>query len=149
MRKNKYECWVIFHIICELLNKQVPERNIGVITPYVEQYKLLRSAIQRPMLDVYTIDKSQGIDKECILVSCVKQTCRAELLKDIRRINVAFTRAQAKLVIVGSLAAALQIETLKSYAQLVVREGWVVPVPDIAMEKEYFKKNRREEKVDM
>ncbi len=149
LRKNKYECWVISHIICELLSKQVPEKNIGVITPYVEQHKLLKGVIQRPMLDVNTIDKSQGIDKECILVSLVKQACRAEFLKDIRKINIAFTRAQAKLLIVGSLAAALQIAALRSYAQLVVREGWVAPIPDIAPEKEYFKKNRCEEKANI
>ena len=56
-------------------------------------------------LEVLTIDKFQGRDKPIVLISLVRsnaQCVAGKLLADWRRINVAVTRAQRKLVIVGS-----------------------------------------------
>eukprot|EP00826_Nyctotherus_ovalis_P003914 TRINITY_DN10813_c0_g1_i2.p1 TRINITY_DN10813_c0_g1~~TRINITY_DN10813_c0_g1_i2.p1 ORF type:complete len:508 (+),score=160.99 TRINITY_DN10813_c0_g1_i2:107-1630(+) len=135
-RSNRYECWLIFRLIKELAKAQVPETSIGVITPYVDQHKLLKQALEEyNMLDVYTIDKSQGIDKEVVVVSCVKQSAQAELLKDVKRINVAFTRAKSKLVIIGSLTAMENIETVKNYMKVIVKHKWVVDVKEIKKER--------------
>lgn len=135
-RSNKYECWLIFRLIAELTSTKVPETSIGVITPYVDQHKLLKRALkQYKMLDVYTIDKSQGIDKEIVVVSCVKQSVKAELLKDVRRINVAFTRAKSKLVVIGSLAAMENIETVKNYIKVMAKHKWIVDLKEIKKEK--------------
>ena len=56
-------------------------------------------------LEVSTVDRFQGRDKECIIVSLVRSNEEGKvggLLKDWRRINVAFTRAKKKLILVGS-----------------------------------------------
>jgi len=141
-RKNKYESWIIMHLVKELIKAKAQEEIIGVITPYVDQYKLLRKVLKEyRMLDVYTIDKSQGIDKDFVIVSCVKQSMRAELLKDVRRINVAFTRAKSKLVIIGSLKAMKKIETLEKYMEVIVKYGWVVDLKDISKEKIFVLNN--------
>ena len=56
-------------------------------------------------LEVSTVDKFQGRDKDCIIVSLVRTNCGNHiggLLRDWRRVNVAFTRAKKKLILVGS-----------------------------------------------
>ncbi|KAI9606715.1 hypothetical protein H4Q26_006252 [Puccinia striiformis f. sp. tritici PST-130] len=58
-----------------------------------------------PDLEILTADKSQGRDKDCIIMSMVRNNAEeevGELLKDWRRINVCLTRAKRKLVIFGS-----------------------------------------------
>jgi len=49
---------------------------------------------------VLTIDKSQGIDKEAIILLIEKGN--DELIENPRRLNVALTRAKSKLIVVGS-----------------------------------------------
>lgn len=49
-----------------------------------------------------TVDKSQGIDKECILFLIQEGADQSKLAGDIRRINVSLTRAKSKLIIVAS-----------------------------------------------
>jgi len=59
---------------------------------------------------VMTVDRAQGLDRACVIVSMVRSNERGHvgmLLKDSRRLNVAFTRAQSKLVLIGS-ASTLQ-----------------------------------------
>lgn len=56
-------------------------------------------------VEVSTVDKYQGRDKECIIVSLVRSNTErriGSLLRDWRRINVAFTRAKKKLILIGS-----------------------------------------------
>ena len=56
-------------------------------------------------LEVSTVDKFQGRDKDCIIVSLVRTNCGSHiggLLRDWRRVNVAFTRAKKKLILIGS-----------------------------------------------
>lgn len=51
------------------------------------------------------MDKFQGRDKDCIIVSLVRTSAGNQiggLLRDWRRVNVAFTRAKKKLILVGS-----------------------------------------------
>ncbi len=56
-----------------------------------------------PTIKSLTIDKAQGIDCDVIIISCTKQTGElGVLLKDLKRLNVAITRAKKLLVIVGS-----------------------------------------------
>ena len=55
------------------------------------------------LVDVFTIDKYQGRDKDCILLSLVRSNKNhdiGELLSDDRRINVALTRSRSKLIFV-------------------------------------------------
>jgi DNA replication ATP-dependent helicase Dna2 len=49
------------------------ERDMAVITPYRQQIKLLSSLFtDMPKVEILTADKSQGRDKECILISLVR-----------------------------------------------------------------------------
>lgn len=76
----------------------------GVISPYKEQVKLLKSQFQgTEQVTVNTVDGFQGQEKEVIYVSLVRSNSSGEIgfLKDYRRLNVALTRAKSKLVVVG------------------------------------------------
>jgi senataxin len=85
--------------------------KIGIVTPYKEQLReLLRQFRQRygdditSSVDLNTIDGFQGQEKDIIILSCVRaaQDQGVGFLKDVRRINVALTRAKSTLLILGN-----------------------------------------------
>ncbi|RKP26206.1 AAA domain-containing protein, partial [Syncephalis pseudoplumigaleata] len=85
--------------------------RIGVITPYKEQIRSLRLQCLRrygerirEVIDFNTIDGFQGQEKDIILFSCVRASRHNRLgfLSDIRRMNVALTRARCSLFVVGN-----------------------------------------------
>lgn len=88
--------------------------DIGVISPYRAQVQLLRrmfarDAFLRPFRDnitVNTVDGFQGQERDIIVVSLVRANDEGSIgfLSDIRRMNVAITRARMKLIILGNAA---------------------------------------------
>jgi superfamily I DNA and/or RNA helicase len=74
-----------------------------VITPYAAQARLLRERIEVANLEIDTVDGFQGREKEAVIVSLVRSNDRGEIgfLSDIRRINVALTRARRKLIVIS------------------------------------------------
>ncbi|WFD03797.1 DNA helicase [Malassezia obtusa] len=77
--------------------------DIGVLTPYRQQVRLLRAAA--PDAEVLTIDQAQGRDWPLVLVSMVRANdahAAGSLLRDTRRLNVMLTRAKHKLLVLGS-----------------------------------------------
>lgn len=76
---------------------------------YNSQLQLIKSEIPyvSAELELLTIDKAQGRDKDCIIVSFVRSNPEGHvgtLLQDWRRINVLLTRAKTKLVLIGSVS---------------------------------------------
>ncbi|HET9752127.1 MAG TPA: AAA domain-containing protein [Myxococcales bacterium] len=89
-----------------LLRKLEP-RDVAVISPYEAQVQKLRQFLHDlPELEVDTVDGFQGREKEAVVVSLVRSNPEGELgfLADIRRINVALTRARKKLIVIGDSA---------------------------------------------
>jgi len=84
---------------------------------------------------MHTTDKFQGRDKECIIISLVRSNAEGnigDLLKDWRRINVAFTRARSKLIILGSKSTLSSNELLKKFVDLMYESQWVYDFPENA-----------------
>lgn len=81
-------------------------KNIGVISPYSGQVKLIRSNMANDAdlkhVEVNTVDGFQGREKDVIIVSAVRSNADAQIgfLKDWRRLNVAITRARILLIVV-------------------------------------------------
>jgi len=75
-----------------------------VIAPFLDQQLLLGDHLIRyGVKQVLTIDKAQGIDCEVVIISCTKQTGdKGVLLKDLKRLNVAITRAKKMLILIGT-----------------------------------------------
>lgn len=86
--------------------------DIGVISPYRAQVQYLRRLIKkgeffkpyRHLITVNTVDGFQGQERDVILISMVRANDNGEIgfLKDLRRMNVAITRARMKLIILGN-----------------------------------------------
>ena len=95
----------------ELFEQQL---SIGIISPYKAQIRTLREQLRNsPMLSDYlphitlnTVDGFQGQERDVIYISLVRSNDKNEIgfLKDVRRMNVALTRAKKKLVVVGNSA---------------------------------------------
>ena len=80
--------------------------EVAVISPYDAQVQRLRHLLAARVeegLEVDTVDGFQGREKEAVVVSLVRSNDTGEVgfLADVRRMNVALTRARAKLVVVG------------------------------------------------
>ena len=60
---NPTECSLVVEL-CRVLEKSVPEKDIGVITPYKAQEKLIRRKLNRPNIEVGTVDGFQ------VLIAC-------------------------------------------------------------------------------
>ena len=138
-----------------LLRSGILAEQIGVVTLYRQQIKLLSHLLSsQPDIEILTADRSQGRDKDCIIMSMVRSNeegivrflpsfCRhvyellaqvGDLVKDWRRMNVAFTRARAKLVIFGSRTTLARTPLLESFFQLMEGEGWILQLPKGAHE---------------
>ena len=99
-------------------------------------------------LDVSTVDKFQGRDKDVIILSTVRGRIAStslqekeneivqvgELLRDWRRLNVAVTRARYKLIVVGYTRAMQQVPLLQEFLQFIHEQQWNVELPVNAIE---------------
>jgi superfamily I DNA and/or RNA helicase len=100
--------------------------TIAVISPYSEQIRLLKEQlINSVSLQVYndyisvnTIDSFQGQERDMVLISLTRSNIEGVIgfLADIRRMNVAMTRARKKLVIIGDSST---LSRLPFYAELI------------------------------
>ena len=89
-----------------LLALGVEPSGVAVISPYDAQVQRLRELLAARLeegLEVDTVDGFQGREKEAVVVSLVRSNDAGEVgfLADVRRMNVAITRARKKLVVVG------------------------------------------------
>lgn len=112
------------------------QSSIGVISVYRSQVKAMQYLLRdRPAVEIHTADKFQGRDKECIIISLVRSNTDGnigDLLKDWRRVNVAFTRARSKLLILGSKSTLLNNELLRKFADLMEENHWTYTLPQNA-----------------
>jgi superfamily I DNA and/or RNA helicase len=92
--------------------------DVGVISPYRAQVQYLRQLIRkqeffkpyRHLISVNTVDGFQGQERDIILISLVRSNDEGQIgfLRDLRRMNVAITRARMKLIILGDAVTMTQ-----------------------------------------
>ena len=116
-RINKAEANLTLETLTLYLKKIGKERileeriDVGVISPYRAQVQHLRRLIAksgdlkpfRHLISVNTVDGFQGQERDIIIISLVRANEEGQIgfLKDLRRMNVAITRARMKLIILG------------------------------------------------
>lgn len=143
---NPTEARIVTQLVDALLDVGVPASEIGVMTHYRSQLSLLKHGLRRHgnSIELHTADRFQGRDKEVILLSLVRsnEACNiGDLLKDWRRINVAFTRAKTKLLVVGSrdtLKGSGEQEMLSRFVGLMEERQWVYDLSSDALESHFF-----------
>ncbi len=98
---NKLEAGICLELAEDYIKKGVKENQIGIISPYADQVKLIS---EKTSIEVKSVDGFQGREKEIIIISTVRSNNNGEIgfLNDLRRLNVAITRAKRKLIIVGN-----------------------------------------------
>lgn len=136
---NACEATICTHLVESLITTGVPASEIGVITLYRSQLALLKQNLRHhyPIVEMHTADKFQGRDKEVVVLSLVRSNEKrnvGDLLKDWRRVNVAFTRARTKLLIVGSAQTIRGNELLDKFVALMKGRGWLYDLPQGALE---------------
>ena len=116
-RINKDEANLLLQQLETYINKIGGERilderiDFGIISPYKAQVQYLRGKIKgskalhpyRHLFTVNTVDGFQGQERDVIFISLVRANDDGQIgfLRDLRRMNVAITRARMKLVILG------------------------------------------------
>ena len=117
-RINRAEAELTLHTL-ELYFQKIGKQRIldesidvGIISPYRAQVQLLRKMIRareffrpyRHLISVNTVDGFQGQERDVVLISLVRSNEGGDIgfLRDLRRMNVAITRARMKLIILGS-----------------------------------------------
>ncbi|KAF9523189.1 DNA replication factor Dna2-domain-containing protein [Crepidotus variabilis] len=131
--QNITEAELVYQFTETLLQSGIEESQIGVISLYRQQVKLLQNLLQcRPGVEVLTADRSQGRDKDVIVISLVRSNDEGQigdLLKDWRRMNVSFTRAKKKLVLFGSRTTLQAEPMLSQFFDLMESRHWIVELP--------------------
>lgn len=118
-RVNRGEAMLTLSTLQDYLTKIGKQRildeqiDVGVISPYRAQVQYLKQLIRkrdffkpyRHLISVNTVDGFQGQERDIILISMVRSNDDGMIgfLRDLRRMNVAITRARMKLIILGNV----------------------------------------------
>lgn len=116
-RINRPEAELLISQLKAYVEKITKERileeriDFGIISPYKAQVYYLRSLVKRDaffkplrsLITIHTVDGFQGQERDVILISLVRANAEGKIgfLNDLRRMNVAMTRARMKLIILG------------------------------------------------
>ena len=105
-RLNPQEAELVMRKLNALLEAGLAPHQVAVITPYAAQARWLRERVKAPGLEIDSVDGFQGREKETIVISLVRSNPAGEIgfLADVRRMNVALTRARSKLLVIGDSA---------------------------------------------
>lgn len=119
-RVNKAEAELVLATLKDYIQKIGKERfleerlDVGIISPYKVQTQYIRQQIKkreefrpfRSVISVNTVDGFQGQERDIIMISLVRSNDNGQIgfLNDLRRMNVAMTRARMKLIIFGDKA---------------------------------------------
>lgn len=106
--------------------------DFGVISPYKAQVQYLRQSIRRDpffkpfhhLISINTVDGFQGQERDVIVISLVRANEEGQIgfLNDLRRMNVAITRARMKLIILGDASTLTRHPFYKKLYEYIEKE---------------------------
>ncbi|UZJ51361.1 hypothetical protein CBS101457_000681 [Exobasidium rhododendri] len=162
---NTTEVDVITQLSTALVLAGVREEEIAIITPYRQQLRALvhslgSAAMGDDKIEVLTVDKAQGRDKDVVIISFVRSVVWngrhpgregeemegddfiegdssdvGQLLNDVKRINVALTRARKKLIIVGSKSTLARSRLLRRLWNVMHENDWTMDLTQEQLDK--------------
>ena len=144
-RINKDEAVLLVSTLQKYIEKIGKERvldesiDFGLISPYKSQVHYIRGLIKRNaffkpfrrLITVHTVDGFQGQERDVIMISLVRANEKGQIgfLGDLRRMNVAITRARMKLIILGDAPTLTRHAFYKELYEYIFKTGQVVTVP--------------------
>ena len=119
------------------MERMISDRvDFGIISPYKSQVQLLRKLIRQSsylkpiqgQISVNTVDGFQGQERDVIMISMVRgnDDGRIGFLNDLRRMNVAITRARMKLIVLGDTATLSHHSFYKKLIEHVCENGKMI-----------------------
>jgi len=113
--RSRSEADTTVELILALLGHEIPPEEIGVVTPYRAQSRLIRSRLRLVINDhdvtdkivIDTVERMQGQEREVVIISFATASPTfaakvADFLFKPQRLNVAVTRPRTKLILIGS-----------------------------------------------
>lgn len=144
-RINKEEAALLVSTLQSYIEKIGKDRildehiDFGLISPYKSQVQYIRGLIKRnpffkpfrKLITVHTVDGFQGQERDVIMISLVRANDKGQIgfLSDLRRMNVAITRARMKLMILGDAVTLTHHAFYKELYAYITRNGQVIQVP--------------------
>ena len=112
--------------------------DFGLISPYKSQVQYIRGLIKRDtffkpfrrLITAHTVDGFQGQERDVIMISLVRANDKGRIgfLGDLRRMNVAITRARMKLMILGDAPTLTRHAFYKELYEYIWENGQVITV---------------------
>jgi hypothetical protein len=137
-------------VLLPLLGPTVGAEDIGVVCPYQGQVRFVRfhlEALERRLaahpflaprglagdIEVQSVDGFQGREKEVIILSCTRSNLRGSLgfVQDVRRLNVALTRAKRGLVVIGNVELLSKHGTWRSFLTYLDERGLIIDAREV------------------
>lgn len=144
-RSNSDEARLLIHTLRDYiemigLEKVQNERvDFGIISPYRAQVRLIRKLLKwqkffrslRRQISVNSVDGFQGQERDVIIISMVRDNDQGSIgfLRDLRRMNVAITRARMKLIILGNAETLSQHRFYHQLLEYIKEHGDFVTLP--------------------
>ena len=141
-RSNHSEAETLVRLFKEYILKISKERvmeesiDFGLISPYKAQVRYIRGLIKRDnffkpfrsLISVHTVDGFQGQERDVVMISLVRNNENGKIgfLNDLRRMNVAITRARMKLIIIGDASTMTHNRFYKELYEYISCEGMVI-----------------------
>lgn len=145
-RINKPEANMLMQRLEEYIRKigtaRILEERIdfGLISPYRAQVQYMRQLLRRNMffkpfcqlITINTVDGFQGQERDVILISLVRANEDGQIgfLNDLRRMNVAITRARMKLIIIGDASTLSRHAFYRKLYEYVGEHGAVITIEE-------------------
>ena len=103
---NPREAALAANKVKQLLEAGLSANDVAIIAPYAAQVRYLERLLLDAGVEIDTVDGFQGREKEAIILTLVRSNNTGEIgfLGELRRMNVALTRAKRKLLIIGDSA---------------------------------------------
>ena len=122
---NPVEMEILLDIVDEALKSELKPEDIAVIAPYKDQVDLMKKHSNIENLEINTVDGFQGREKEVVLISLVRSNNHNNIgfLRDLRRANVALTRAKRKLIVIGDSSTVAKNETYQNLIDYIKERG--------------------------
>ena len=136
---NADEARLVIHTLRDYIEMVSPQKveserlDFGIITPYRGQARLLRRLLKmqhyfrrlRRHITVGTVDGFQGQERDVIVISLVRDNAEGSIgfLRNLRRMNVAITRARMKLIIIGNAETLSRHKFYRALIQHVREQG--------------------------
>ena len=132
---NQLQCYVEKIGIDRILDENI---DFGLISPYRIQVQCIRHIMKqnrffiplRKHITIHTVDGFQGQERDVIFISLVRANDDGNIgfLNDLRRMNVAITRARMKLIILGDANTLTRHPFYKALYEYIRKEGRVVEI---------------------